>query len=52
MVSGHTGFIVTAYAVATLVVIALLAAILLDYRSQKRMLAKLQKRTGIDEDTP
>lgn len=52
MVSGHTGFIVAAYAVATVVIVAIVTTILLDYRAQRRMLAKLEKRTGIDKDTP
>jgi heme exporter protein D len=40
----HAGFIVVAYAVATLVVIALIAWVLIDHRVQRRRLADLEAR--------
>ena len=41
MLEDHTGFIVTAYAVAFLVVAALIAWTVIDYRAQRRALAEL-----------
>jgi heme exporter protein D len=38
----HAGFIIAAYAVAALTVVALVAWIGIDYRAQKRRLAKLE----------
>jgi heme exporter protein D len=40
----HMAFIVGAYAVAAIVVVALLLWVLLDYRAQLRNLADLEKR--------
>jgi heme exporter protein D len=40
----HAVYIVTAYAMAALVVVALIAWILLDYRAQKQNLDKLEAR--------
>jgi heme exporter protein D len=40
----HVGFIVAAYAAATLVVAALIAWVLLDYRALRRTLADLDRR--------
>lgn len=37
----HTGFIVSAYGFASLVVVAMVVAILSDYRRQRRALARL-----------
>jgi len=38
----HAAFVVAAYGVAALIVIALMGWIALDYRAQKRRLAKLE----------
>jgi heme exporter protein D len=40
----HLGFIVAAYAVTVVVVAALIAWVMLDYRAQQRALADLDKR--------
>jgi heme exporter protein D len=40
----HSAFIVTAYAVAVLVVAGLIAWVLLDHRAQRRMLNDLEMR--------
>jgi heme exporter protein D len=40
----HAGFIVIAYAVTTAIVGALIAWVLLDHRTQRRILADLEKR--------
>jgi heme exporter protein D len=40
----HAGFIVAAYAVALLVVAALIAWVMLDHRAQKQSLARLEAR--------
>jgi heme exporter protein D len=40
----HFGFIVAAYAAAVIVVGALVAWVMLDYRAQRRQLADLDKR--------
>jgi heme exporter protein D len=40
----HMGFIVAAYAVTVVIVGALIAWVMLDYRAQKRTLAELDKR--------
>ena len=40
----HTAFIVTAYAIAALVVVLLIVWVLLDYRAQKQNLADLETR--------
>ena len=52
----HAAFVVTAYGVAALVVIALTGWVALDYRAQKRRLAKLEadgvtRRSGRTSDT-
>jgi heme exporter protein D len=39
----HAGFIVAAYAVATIVVAALIVWIIADHRAQRRILADLEK---------
>jgi heme exporter protein D len=39
----HAGFIIAAYAVATIVVMALIVWIIADHRAQRRMLADLEK---------
>jgi len=40
----HATFIVTAYAVATFVIVALLIWVIADYRAQRRVLADLEQR--------
>jgi heme exporter protein D len=40
----HMGFIVAAYAVTVVIVGALIAWVMLDYRAQQRALAELDKR--------
>jgi heme exporter protein D len=40
----HAGFIVAAYAVATVVVMALIVWIIADHRAQRRILADLEKQ--------
>jgi heme exporter protein D len=40
----HMGFIVAAYAVTVIIVGALIAWVMLDYRAQRRSLAELDKR--------
>jgi heme exporter protein D len=40
----HLGFIVAAYAAAAIIVAALIAWVMLDYRAQQRTLAELDKR--------
>jgi heme exporter protein D len=40
----HAGFIVASYAAATIVVIALVAWVMLDFRAQRRNLAELEAR--------
>jgi heme exporter protein D len=40
----HMTFIVSAYAVAALIVIAMIVWVMLDYRRQLRMLAELESR--------
>ena len=40
----HADFIVAAYAVALVVVLALIAWVLLDYRAQHRVLGDLEQR--------
>lgn len=40
----HANFIVTAYAGALVVVIGLITWVLLDYRTQRRVLGDLEKR--------
>ena len=40
----HAGFIVAAYAMAVLVIAALIAWIVLDHRAQKRKLAQMEAR--------
>jgi len=52
----HAAFVVAAYAVAALIVIALTGWVALDYRAQKRRLAKLEadgvkRRSGRTSDT-
>jgi heme exporter protein D len=42
--ANHMGFIVTAYAVTIVVVGALIAWVMIDYRTQLRALAELDKR--------
>jgi heme exporter protein D len=42
--ASHTGFIIAAYAVAVIVVAGLTAWVMLDYRTQLRTLAGLEKR--------
>jgi heme exporter protein D len=42
--ANHISFIVAAYAVTVIVVAALIAWVMLDYRAQQRMLAELEKR--------
>lgn len=44
MPEAHLGFIVAAYAVTGLVVLATVAAIVLDYRAQQRAVARLAGR--------
>ncbi|HEX4767605.1 MAG TPA: heme exporter protein CcmD [Lichenihabitans sp.] len=43
----HLGFIVAAYAVTTLVMLAMIIAVVLDGRAQRRLLAKLEARSGV-----
>jgi heme exporter protein D len=40
----HAGFIVASYAAATIVVVALIAWVMLDFRAQRRNLAELEAR--------
>jgi heme exporter protein D len=40
----HAGFIVAAYAIAALVLLALIAWVTLDYRAQRRQIAVLESR--------
>ena len=40
----HAGFIVAAYAAAAVIVSALLAWVIADYRAQRRILARLEER--------
>jgi len=40
----HATFIVAAYAVATAVVLTLIAWVIIDYRAQCRLLAELERR--------
>ena len=40
----HAGFIVAAYAIAALVLAALIAWVALDYRAQRRQIATLEAR--------
>ncbi|MGA2941407.1 MAG: heme exporter protein CcmD [Xanthobacteraceae bacterium] len=40
----HAGFIVASYAAATIVVVALIAWVMLDFRAQRRNLADLEAR--------
>jgi heme exporter protein D len=40
----HAGFILAAYAVATIVVAALIAWVMIDYRAQRRMLGMMEAR--------
>ncbi len=40
----HADFIVTAYAVAILIIAALIAWVAMDYRAQRRMLGEMEKR--------
>ena len=42
MAANHIGFIVAAYAAAVIVVAALIAWVMLDYRAQRRTLAELE----------
>jgi heme exporter protein D len=42
--ANHLGFIVAAYAATAIVVAALIAWVMLDYRVQQRSLAELDKR--------
>jgi heme exporter protein D len=42
--ANHMGFIVAAYAVTAIVIGALIAWVMLDYRTQQRTLAELDKR--------
>lgn len=45
----HTGFIVAAYAVAGLVILSMIVAIVTDYRSLKKALARFGDR-GADRE--
>ena len=40
----HAGFIVASYAAAAIVVVALIAWVMLDFRAQRRNLAELEAR--------
>jgi heme exporter protein D len=40
----HTGFIIAAYAAAVVVIVGLCAWVMLDYRTQRRALAELERR--------
>jgi heme exporter protein D len=42
--TNHLGFIVAAYAVTAIVIAALIAWVMLDYRTQQRTLVELDKR--------
>ena len=46
MVNPHTDLIVAAYMVALVVILGTLVAVMLDYRAQKRALARLERRGG------
>jgi heme exporter protein D len=40
----HAGFIIAAYAIAGVVIAAMIAWVILDYRGQQRLLANLESR--------
>ena len=40
----HATFIIAGYAVATAVVLTLIAWVIIDYRAQRRLLAELERR--------
>lgn len=42
--TAHIGFIATAYATGVVVIGALIAWVMLDYRSQRRILAELESK--------
>ena len=42
----HLGFIVAAYAITAVVIMAMIAAIVLDYRDLSARLARLEERRG------
>jgi heme exporter protein D len=42
--AAHIGFITTAYAAGVVVIGALIAWVMLDYRSQRRILAELESK--------
>ena len=42
----HLGFIVAAYAVTAVVMLAMILFVVLDGRAQRRLLAKLESRSG------
>jgi heme exporter protein D len=48
----HLGFIVAAYAVTAIIVAALIAWVMLDYRAQQRTLAEFDKRGVSRRSTP
>ena len=51
MAANHIGFIVAAYAAAVIVVAALIAWVMIDYRALRRTLADLERR-GITRRPP
>lgn len=52
----HAGFIVAAYAMAALIVLALLVWVIADHRAQRRILARLEQqgvtRRAVRSDAP
>ncbi len=46
--SPHTGFIIAAYGVTAVVTAATILAVVLDYRSQQRAVARLSSRLGAE----
>ncbi|MGD1038356.1 MAG: heme exporter protein CcmD [Roseiarcus sp.] len=51
MAAPHIGFVVAGYAIAALVVAAMIASILWDYRALSAALRRLEKARG-DKDPP
>jgi heme exporter protein D len=48
----HIQFIAAAYAAGALVIVALIAWVMLDYRAQRRSLAELERVGGIRRSMP
>lgn len=50
MLAPHLGFIVAAYAVTALVIVATIAAVALDYRALKQAVARLSRASSSREE--